>query len=319
MNEEIDIILSRYFNGEISVNENQTLDEWLAKSEENEICFHEFSLLYQYAGQPIENPNFDTEKALSKFKTYITKKQKIKTSFWISNSFKAAAAIALLLIATFSLYYLLPKPSKTIRLTAVETQMEHELFNNTNVTLFPNTEITYRTKKENEITLQGKAIFTVDSKTTAVAIVVQAGETFIKDIGTVFTVDANKPNNFIKVEVAEGEVWFYTSTNTGVYIKANESALYDVQSKQFEMIPLETQLTPSLPSLQFQNTSLQEIIDMIRIYSGKDIVILSNELNEICLNVSFNSNESVENILAIISATMSARWSIKDGTYIITQ
>jgi len=175
--------------------------------------------------------------------------------------------------------------------------------------------------------------------------VVQAGKTFIKDIGTIFTVDATKPDISVTVKVTEGEVWFFTEINNGVYLKANESAMYDVQTKQFRMIenqsivdefsneqnvvdeeqtvvsekqPTEIERTPSLPELVFKNTPLYEAIDLIKTRYGVDIAISSNELNEVLLNASFDNNESVEYVLEIITATISAHLSKKNNTYIIT-
>jgi ferric-dicitrate binding protein FerR (iron transport regulator) len=326
MNEEIDIILARYFCGEATKSELKILDEWLAKSKENEIEFHKLSLLYQYVSQKEVIPSFDTEKALAQFKTHIHEKQKIRSNFKISNFLKVAAAIAVLLVSTFTLFYFFNQHSKTIRLIADETLVEYEIYDNTKITLAQGSEVIYHSKKESEIILKGKATFKVNSKTSATGIIVQAGETFIKDIGTIFTVDATNPHTYITVAVSEGEVWFYSNTNTGVYVKQNESAGYDVQTKQFEMLVempqnagVETQHATSLQELIFQNTTLQDAIDIIKIRYGVDIIIASNQLKGICLNVSFDGNESVENIMEIISATIAAHLSKKDGSYIITQ
>ena len=317
MNEEIDIILSRYFCGEANRKELQTLDVWLAKSDENEKYFHQMSLLYQYTTQAEEAPAIDTEKALAQFKMYIFEHQKNKNRsfFKVLRPLNAAAAIAILFIGVFLLFYFINQPEKNIYLTAVESYKEYKIFENTNVTLFPGTEIIYNPNSKQEIQLKGKATFKIDSKTSG-GIVVQAGETSIKDIGTVFTVDATNPDKFITVEVNEGEVWFYTDVNAGLHLKVNESAMYDVQTKQFKMIdPVETRLTPSL---FFQNTPFLEAIDFIKARFGVDIVINSYELNDIFLNVGFDDSESVEYVLEIITATIPAHLEKQGNQYIIT-
>ena len=73
MNEEIDILLSRYFSGEATEKELHSLDIWLSKSNENEKLFHEMTLLYQHAGQANDLSAIDTEKALTQFKNYTEK------------------------------------------------------------------------------------------------------------------------------------------------------------------------------------------------------------------------------------------------------
>jgi len=322
MNEEIDIILTRYFSGEISEKENQIFDDWLAQSDENEKEFQRWCMLYQNIGQTKEIPVFETEKAFSKFKKHINKTEKPQTHFKLSYTLKVAAAITVLLISVFSLYYMFIKPSNIVRLTASETSVTKEIFENTNVTLFANSEITYHSKSKQEINLKGKALFNVASKTSVGGgIIVQAGETFIQDIGTIFTVDATQPDKSVIVEVTEGEVWFYTKPNEGVYIKQNESAVYDAKTKQFSMI-FETHGRTSQIDIQkqdfvFRNTPLVEAIEMLKISYGVDIVVKTNGNNNLFLNASFDADESVDNVLEIIAATFGAQLLKKGNVYCI--
>jgi len=330
MNEEIDIILSRYFSGEATEKELHNLDVWLAKSDENEEYFYQMTLLYQHTGQKGDLPAIDTEKALQQFKSYMNKKQQnsFKLSFKVSTLWRVAAAIALIVVAVFASYYF-TEPSKTVQLTAVETQKEYTLFENAEVTLFPGTEIVYNKKTAHKIQLTGKADFNIQSERSK-KLVVQAGETYIEDIGTVFSIDATHPNKSITVTVAEGEVWFYTAHNTGIYLKANESAIYDALTKQFikliekqsmiddkmlaEEVPAEES---TAQELAFHNISLQEAIEIIKAHYHVDIIVKSNELNNILLNVSFSNNESVEYVLEIISETLSAQVTKNGNRYII--
>ena len=321
MNEEIDIILTRYFCGEITEKENQILDDWLTQSDENEKEFHQWGLLYQKIGQNKENPVFDMEKAFSKFSNHIYNKEKMKSRFRISYTLKIAAAIAVLLISVFAIYYFFNQPSNIVRITALESQVTKEVFDNTNVTLFANSEIIFSSKKENNITLVGKALFCVDSKTSVAGIIVQAGETFIKDIGTIFTVDATQPDKSVTVEVTEGEVWFYTKTNEGVFIKPNESAVYDVNTKQFSMIVGRQNFASPTDirkqELVFHNTPLLDAIAVLKNNYGVDIIIKTNGIKELFLNASFDADESVENVLEIIAATFGAQLSKKGVVYVI--
>jgi ferric-dicitrate binding protein FerR (iron transport regulator) len=315
INNEIDIILSHYFGGEATKKELRTLDYWLAESDENEKYFQQMNLLYRYAGQIEPLQDIDTEKAWSKFKTYILEKQ--KSGFFIKRSyiFRAAAVVALLLMSSFALFYFSHQPSETIQLTAVETHNEFNMLENVNVTLFSESEIIYNKKRNNAVKLKGKAVFHVSSKDNTLAkntkrLIVQAGETYIEDFGTIFTVDALNPDKFITVKVDEGAVRFYTKSDTGIYLKANETATYDVQAKQFTKI---------VADIIFQNTPLQDAINIIKVRYNVNILINSKALNEIPLNASFDKNESVENILDIIAETISARLSKKGDVYIITQ
>jgi ferric-dicitrate binding protein FerR (iron transport regulator) len=241
MNEEIEIILVRYFSGEASEKELKALDIWLSESDENEKQFHQMSILYQYVGQKENTPAVDTESALGQFKKYMSGEQRAEggrqnaesAGYYVSKIWRVAAAIAVLVIGAFTIFYSLPQ--RAIQLVALETPQTHTIFDHTEVTLFPGTTISYHKTSKKEVRLNGKATFKIDTE-TATGIVVKAGETYIKDIGTVFTVEALTPDISITVEVTEGEVWFYTEINDGVHLKAYESAMYDAQTKQFMMI-----------------------------------------------------------------------------------
>jgi len=324
MNEEIDIILARYFSGEATKEELHALDIWLSSSDENELYFHQMSQLYQHAGETDTSHTFDTEQALQQFKTYIYKKQDNSRNLFYKAAaiWKIAAVVALLLMATFTLFYFI-QPSKTVQLTAVETQKEYQIFENAEVTLFPGAEIVYHKKNSHQIQLIGKATFNIQTEENK-KLIVRAGETFIEDIGTVFTVDATASDKFISVEVSEGEVWFYTEKNSGVYLKAGESAVYDTQTEQFKTVEKQPVLIEETlaeeflaKELIFYNTPLYEAVELIKACYNVEIVINSNTLSEILLNASFAESESVEYVLEIISATLSANLSKKNGKYVI--
>lgn len=325
INSEVDIILSRYFCGEATKKEHRILDNWLIESVENQNYFQQMTLLYQYVGQTKHLPTIDTEKALSQFKNYISKKQK-NSFFFFKKPYllktAAAAAVAMLLISGFALFYFLRQSSNTVQLMASDTQTEFNLSENVKVTLFPSSKISYNTKKTNAIQLNGKAVFHIRSKDgisdkNSKETVIQAGETYIKDIGTVFTVDATNPDKSITVEVSEGTVNFYTKLNSGILIKSNECATYNVQTKQFEIAQVQS-VASVHQELIFQNTPLQEAMDMIKIRYKVDILIKSEALKNIPINASFEKDESIENVLGIITETISAHLSKKGDTYIIS-
>ena len=314
MNNEMDIILSRYFSGEATKKELRAVNNWLSGSRENENYFQEMSLLYRYAGQIPPLQNIDIEKALSKFKIYIYKRQKHRLFVKRSYIFNAAAAVALLLIAGIASFYFLRQSSEIVQFAATEMQNEFNISENVNVTLFSGSEISYNKKKNNAMQLNGKAVFYISSNNISNKIIVQAGETYIEDIGTIFTVDASHLSKFITVEVDEGEVKFYTKSDTGIRLKSNEKAMYDVLTKQF----IVGTGRAASEELIFQNTPLQDAINIIKVRYDVNILIHSSELKDIPLNASFDKNESIENVLDIIAETVSAHLSKKDDVYVIT-
>jgi len=342
MTEEIDLIVSRYFSGEATKKELRKLDSWLSESDENEQYFHQLTELYQLTGQTNALPDIDIEKAWMKFKAYISNAFR-HTDTELSPAFKeiagdsesssgrnvvynifknitalrAAAAVALLAVASFTVYYFV-KPSDTIQLMAAGEQKEVVLSENASVVLSENAEIIYDKKTNHLRMLKGKAAFNVHSQ-NGESLLVQVNDAYIKDIGTVFTVDATKPDKFVSVEVTEGEVWFYTEKNSGIYLKANQKAVYDAKIKQFKLIEKQIAAvdTPAV-ELIFNNIPLREAIEIIKTRYKVEIVIDSKDLNEILLNTSFDYNEPIENVLEIIAITIDAKLVKKNNKYILT-
>ena len=326
INDDIDITLSRYFSGETTKKDLHTLDLWLTQSNENEQYFQQMSLLYQRVGQILPPKTINTEKALSEFKNYIEKKRKnisLARRTFFFKPMAVAAAVAVLLICGFVLFNFLHQPPKTIQLAAGNDIAKFKIFENANVTLFSGAEIVYDATKNNAIQLKGKADFHVFSKNNGSAknvkgIVIQAGETYIKNIGTIFTVDATQPDRFITVEVSDGEVKFYTKLDKGVHLKQNESATYNVETKEFNIVNASHVASPQQQDIIFQNTPLHEAINIIKARYGIDILISSERLKNIPLNASFDKNESVDDVLYIVTESVSAHLSKKGDVYIIT-
>ena len=319
MNEEIDILLSRYFSGEATKKELRYVDAWLSESDENEKYFHQMTQLYELTGQVAVFPATETEKEWTKFKSYMSENKNNRQTIFLKMPvvWRAAAVLALVMVSAFALRYFI-QPSNVVQLRAAESSQNYKLFENADVTLFTGAEIVYNKKNNHHIQLKGKAAFTIHSHDEN-ELVVQAGETYIKDIGTIFTVDASFPDKSVTVDVTQGEVRFYTAENSGVHLKANQSAIYHSQSKQFQIIEKQDVVAKEsvVGGLVFQNMPLNKAIDIIKTRYNTDIIV-SKELEEVLLNVNFDKNESAEYILEIITETLPARLSKKDNTYIIT-
>ncbi len=253
MDEKIDILLSRYFSGEATEEELQSLDRWLAQSPENEAYFEEMTTIFQHAGFAGPMPEPDTEKALPAFKNHCrvnnetiqkpesekTRKREIASLSLISR-FRVFAphlsiAASILLIAGISLFFF-KKTNNQVHIAASNTAVQQELFEGVFVSLEAGTEIAYNPENIQEVVLlKGEATFDVTSPRNG-QLLVRVGETLIRDIGTVFTVTAHNPGESIMVTVTEGEVLFYAQNNAGIRIKQSGKGIFHPQKNFFEHI-----------------------------------------------------------------------------------
>jgi ferric-dicitrate binding protein FerR (iron transport regulator) len=313
MDEKIDILLSRYFSGEASGQELQSLDQWLSESTENEAYFEKMTTIFQHAALIKPMPEPDTEKALSAFKNYIEKEKNLPQKTVVQKLipyFSVAASIAL--IIGISLFFF-KKPDTCI--VANETALQQTLFDGVNVSLKAGSEIKYNPGNIREITLtKGEATFEVNTSQDE-NLLIRAGKTFIEDIGTVFTVTAYNPEESITVEVSEGEILFYTKNNSGIYIKQSEKGIYHTQKDYFEHI---TSLA-GIKAIEFDATPLSEVINILSVQYGAKIKTNADSLNKLQISVGFDPNETIENILSIISETLSMHVAKEpDGVFVFS-
>ena len=303
MDEKIDILLSRYFSGEASGQELRSLDKWLSESAENEAHFEKMTTIFQHAAliKPMLEP--DTEKALSTFKNYIEKEKNLPEKTWTQKLipyFSVAASIAL--IAGISLFFF-KKSGNLTHIAANETALQQTLFDGVIVSMETGSEIKYNPENRRDVTLiKGEATFEINNSQDE-NLLVRVGKTFIEDIGTIFTVIAHDPEESVTVEVSEGEILFYTKNNSGIHIKQSEKGIYHAQKDYFEHI------TPpsGIKAIEFDATPLPEVIHILSAQYSVKIRTNADSLNKLQISVGFDPNETIENILSIISETLSIR------------
>ena len=321
MNDRIDKILAKYFSGEATENELQELELWLAESEENDKYFLEMTALYQNIS-PKPASNFNADKAFSEFKKHVSSDEKvhqIKTRNRLNIRYWAAASVVLLI--TISALFLLNRNNEMILIAADNQVKELSFTESIEIALNQNSSIEYQKKNLNEVVLKGEAKFNINSEENQ-DFTVYAGKTIIKDIGTIFTVSANHEDDYIKVEVFEGEVLFYTEENAGISIKENESGIYYELSNTFELIVpnIETGIKSDIPlDIVFNSQSLKDVVAILQGIFDVAITIENKSLENMLLTANFNYNESLDLILNVIAETLSVQVINNGGGYGITK
>ncbi|MDR1761881.1 MAG: FecR family protein [Bacteroidales bacterium] len=320
MNEDIDILLSRYFGGCASEHEQKLLDKWLAQSEENEAYFHEMTLVFQHSLNIASAPEPNMEKAFAAFSTHIEceKKsvQKTKKPLWKSGKFFLSVAASVSLLVGIFIWLPTHNADEHVVLTAETSTIQKNIFTGVEVVLSEGTALTYNPLNKKEITLtKGEATFKVHSQEDNDKLQVQVSSAIIEDIGTVFTVTAHNPEDSIMVEVAEGEILFYTKTNTGIRVKALERGVYYPKQDYFMLLSTEE----NIHAIEFRSTPLSAVTTILSKQYNVDITSNSTSLNELCISVTFDPNETIDTILHIIAETLSLRVTKKsDSEYVLS-
>lgn len=291
---DTDRLLARYFAGELSPQDRIRLEKWLAESQEHEEYFFELTSLYQNMGTG-EYPPFDVQKAIeileehinkTSLKTLSHKRNKRKPLAWIIG---AAAAVAIL--------FFIFNREQDNPITTITEKGLYSFADSTKINLIEGEVSFSKNGTRDTIYLKGKASFEMNSE-KAESKIVKAGNIYVKDIGTKFTVEANTPDS-VYVSVTEGEVLFYSDNNTGINLKMSQSGYYLSKNNKFYKETMRG-------SFQFKGTSLSEVIRQLNTFYGQQIELKDKSVQDLPITVTF-TKEDLSTILDVVAITLNLK------------
>lgn len=291
---DTDRLLARYFAGELSPQDRIRLEKWLAESQEHEDYFFELTSLYQNMGTG-EYPPFDVQKAIeileehinkTSLKTVSHKRNKRKPLAWIIS---AAAAVAIL--------FFIFNRKQDNPITTITEKGLYSFADSTKINLIEGEVSFSKNGTRDTIYLKGKASFEMNSE-KAESKIVKAGNIYVKDIGTKFTVEANTPDS-VYVSVTEGEVLFYSDSNTGINLKMSQSGYYLSKNNKFYKETMRG-------NFQFKGTTLSEVINQLNTFYGQQIELKDKSVQDLPITVTF-TKEDLSTILDVVAITLNLK------------
>lgn len=291
---DTDRLLARYFAGELSPQDRIRLEKWLAESQEHEDYFFELTSLYQNIGTG-EYPPFNVQKAIeileehinkTSLKTVSHKRNKRKPLAWIIG---AAAAVAIL--------FFIFNRKQDNPITTITEKGLYSFADSTKINLIEGEVSFSKNGTRDTIYLKGKASFEMNSE-KAESKIVKAGNIYVKDIGTKFTVEANTPDS-VYVSVTEGEVLFYSDSNTGINLKMSQSGYYLSKNNKFYKETMRG-------NFQFKGTTLSEVINQLNTFYGQQIELKDKSVQDLPITVTF-TKEDLSTILDVVAITLNLK------------
>jgi len=314
MKKEIDNLLARYFGGNASEDDMAELENWISISTKNQQIFDQTTDLYEKLSTNQHNtPTPNSQAAKKNFIAYMSQndiqelpKFEIKHKPFYKKWMFQAASIAIFFVLSVGGWKVIMSEHEMVLATQMALK-ESILPDKTQVKLSKNSKITYSSnfgKKNKIIRLEGEANFTVGHSGTG-TLQIQANETFIEDIGTVFAVTAYPDSNFISVKVSKGSVRFYTKNDKGITLDSNETGTYNKQTKTFQVLAQKLDKKAAVGSMhiEFQGMLLQDAIDIISNAYNVKIKLENTSVGQRKITVNFDG-EDVNVVLQIISETL---------------
>jgi ferric-dicitrate binding protein FerR (iron transport regulator) len=332
METNYDILLARYFGGNASEKDISAIEQWILTSPEHQAEFDAMTKLYAQLGgialTDMPKPNAKRNKAafMAHINTATTNNTKSIQPISKSIPFKRWMAVAASIIVIAVLSTMVWKTPMTANNDdiIVATQMNIKqaiLPDSTKIDLSENSKIVYSAnfaKGKKTLTLEGEASFDVGHKGEG-QLQVNAGETIIEDIGTVFQVKAYTDSNTIQVTVSQGQVHFYTKTNEGLVINANETGVYNKSTKQFKLlVPTAEVLAQTGLHVHFQSMKIKEVVDIISKAYKVNIRFAQASIGDRQITVKFDG-ENLELVLQVIAETLEVNLEKDDIGYVFKQ
>ncbi len=277
-------------------------------------------LIYEKAAAPAAQEDFDTDVAWQAFRAKLNRAPAstaatppVAFAFWL----RVAAGVTLLVTAGVFGYRYFKTTEKVERTFATLEEMASDtLPDGTAVFLNRQSKIIYdgnAATRNHRVSLEGEAYFQIqhdDEKT----FVVTAGEIFIRDIGTVFNVNAYPDSTTIDVAVEEGAVVMYNAAGDSLDVTAGHRGVYDRVTKTFLLASPRVNATAyKTKNFSFTDASLAVVVETLnRVYTEQ--FHIDENLKDCTLTVSFR-NEDPSEIAAIIAETLGLTVS-RNGNHI---
>jgi ferric-dicitrate binding protein FerR (iron transport regulator) len=330
--DDIDELIGKYLAGEATAEEAARVETWEHASEANVRYMHQFRTIFDKACNVKTLQTFDTDAAWNNLQrkmrsqqgtTEAPPKDNVRPLHTPShrNLYLRIAASVLILLGVGYLTYRATNTTDAIRpltVVAAGQTVADTLPDGSDVYLNKQTKLVYTYNKKEQthtVKLKGEAYFSIhheDSK----KFIVDAGDVFIRDIGTRFNVTAYEESNTVEVVVVEGEVEFFAKGDSGVRLQAGGKGVYYRTTKTFAIeTPEGNALAYKTRFFSFSNTPLPEAIATLNeVYDQK--ILIGKNLEHCPLTVSFN-DEDIYEIAEVIAATLNLTVREADDTLIL--
>ena len=323
MENRINHIIARVLSGESSSDDILSLSEWLNENEKNR---DEFRRLKNYWDADVAfkhsvAPTFSADKLQQKIN--VQKRQTYRRQLWRNAIPLIAAACLFFIFSTaFFLYNTKDRTSEYYTLLAGEHTSNFTMEDGTVITLNKNSRLSYSDKygKDNRnVKLEGEAYFEV-AKDSGKPFQVEINGASITVLGTHFNVKADAESDDITATLVEGSIRF-EGAKQNIVMTPNQQLTFSRSTNKVDVKHVDTDPFTFWKDglLKYKSIPFIELIKELQSTYKVEIQIDSQELKNPAVTVSgtFSQEQSIEQILKVISRSLPIRWHNSDGVYYI--
>jgi transmembrane sensor len=324
-------LMAAYFSGEATPEEIMQLSAWLTEDEANLDSFETFRKAWLLTGKDALSSaiDLDTEwKAISQKLSPEAHEVVVPTGkaskgrlASLLTSWKAAAALVVLLVTATAVFYLNFNPDIVIA-KAESGNLEQVLPDGSIVSLLKGSEIEYPSQfSENnrEVRLEGEAYFNV-KRDLSKPFIVSGGNARIEVLGTSFNVNTKAGSGEVSVVLTSGKVslYFEGRESENIILHPGEKAEMNVAKK---VITTGVNADPNYMAwktgrIVFDNSSLDQVIATLNKVYNQEFGLGNPQLSACSLTVTFDQ-QPLGSVIKVIEATLDVEITKVDGAMII--
>ncbi len=305
-------LITRYFNGEASAAEMQSLADWVKAEPGNRIIFDEYRQAWSGIEGNILDDQINTGLEWEKFTEQISRRSDFSRIYtlhpFFARGLRFAAILLIFLIPVFFIYQYFT-PVKDQKVSASLAMTETLLPDGTRVTLNSGSSIEFPTRFEGdarEVKLQGEAYFEVQHDALK-PFIVSSGNMRVKVFGTAFNVNTYKQAASMEVILTRGRisVFYKDKVNEQIMLTPGDMAIVFRNQALIRKIRNEDEnyMAWKTKKLIFSNKSLGIVVqDLNRVYHS-DIRLMNTALTSCRLTATFD-NQTIESILNVLQSTL---------------
>lgn len=323
MENKINYIIARVLSGESSSDDIISLSEWLNEDEKNREEFRRLKTYWdaEVAFNHYVSPSVSADKLLEDIN--IKDKRTKRIQLWKRYIPLIAAATLLFFFSTaFFLYHTNNQVSEYYTLLTDEHKSDFTMEDGTVITLNKNSRLTYSDKfgkNTRDVKLEGEAYFEV-AKDPDKPFQVEMNGASIMVLGTHFNVKADADSDDITATLVEGSIRF-EGAEQKIVMTPHQQLTFNRSTKKVDVKHVDTDIFTSWKDglLKYKSISFAELIEELKNVYQVQIQIDDENLMKPTVMVSgtFSREQSIEQILKVISRSLPIRWTNSNGVYYI--
>ncbi len=316
-------LLTRYFSGETTPEEDFILANWVKSDPGNQHEFDAFRKTWQtlQADSITTTLNVDAEwdafkqKNISASTTKSVRFDSVKRrgfSLPYFNRFTRIAAVLLIVaVSSFVLYRIINQPSAGT-IASTDVILEQTLPDGTSVTLNTGSTLDYEkfNKAERNVNLKGEAWFEV-ARNVEKPFIISAGDVRIKVLGTAFYVNAHDLSSRLEVILTRGRVAVYYKDKPNEFVILEPGEKIEIEGEHATITKKRNEdpnfLAWKTHRLVMDDMALADAVSLINKVYHCNIVISNSMVANCRINATFD-NQSLDAVLNVLEATLGIKF-----------